>query len=219
MDGEMIPALQDVLWPMFVKECQKEMEPVLKEMWGKLPKFRLLFLWLYESLPGVENVHVRKKMEEYLKTEAVPVLKKYQKQLEEIPVRVAREAGKEERLKSAMRQSFLKLFQDREMLDLFKRLVVEVYRRNEPVIKAQVQKKWFTPEFKQKLGEMSAELDPYLMRMVNRIALDKEQDEISPGLAEVLRRQVFFKNRYYLFTSSGAQRTGSHKTRFAGNFR
>jgi hypothetical protein len=213
---ELMPLLEKILWPIAAAEAKKELEPVAEELWKKLPKGELVWLWIYQTLPGVEKDQVRKRLEKYCKNEVVAILKKHQSSLEKVPARILHQASQDPKIKESLRQILQKLLEDEELLDFAKNLARKFYAQNEQEIVAEWQQKWKSQTLQQKLNELAQQLEPYLVRMVNRILLGQNGKEISSELAEVLRKQVLFKDRYCIAVTPGRPVQGKHHKRFSG---
>lgn len=216
LEQELIPLLQETMWPIVAAEAKKELEPVVNEMWKKLPKGELVWLWVYQTLPGVEKDQVRRRLEKYCKTEVVAILKKYQSNLEEVPTRIVREIGKQPKIKESLRNTLQKFSEDKDLMEFAKNLAHKFYQQNEREIISHWQQKWNSPELQQRLNELALKLEPYLVRMVNRILLSANGKEISPELAEVLRKQVLFKDRYAIYVTPGQMAPGNRHKQFTG---
>lgn len=198
IEKEIIPLLEKIVWPLIAKRSQKELSPVIKEMWKKFPKFRLFMLWVYQSLPGTDNDHVKKQIEKYLKKEALPILKKHKLKLGKFPVEMLMEIGKDPKVKALIKKTLLHIFNDKELLRMVKVFLIALYKHNKNEIALKIKQKLSEGEIREKFNKVSNQFEPYFISMINMVLVEKNKDVIRPELIKVLRREIFNKDRYYL---------------------
>ena len=69
-----------------------------------------MWLWIYQSLPGTDDDHVRKGIEKYIDKQAIPILKKHRSKLEKIPVDIIKELNKDVRIRRAVKETIIQFF-------------------------------------------------------------------------------------------------------------
>ena len=205
---QVMPVMEAIAWPLIMERCKTELAPITQEMWQEFPKLNLVLLWIYQSLPGTSNDHVRKRLEKYLQQKALPIMKKHRFNVEKLSMQVLVDIGKDKRVRQLIKKTIIALFRDQEMQRLWQAALQELYDHNKRELVVKLQEKWFSRQFQQKLTQITQKFEPYLITMVNKIMLHKNQKEICPELAKVLRRQIFFKDRYCLEMHRGQTDSG-----------
>ena len=215
VDEEINTLWQEVVWPLVLVHCEPVLNPIAREMWKKFPKFKIVLLWMYQSLPGTDNHHVRKKLEKYFKKEALPLIREHQEELEQLFVKVFQDLGKDPRVKQTFVEIFRATFQDKELLEILKTLFIEMAQKNRKSLALKLRKKWESPQFRERMLASTKSFEPYLIEMINTVLLQKN-NHIRPEFAQVLRRQVLYKDRYCIQVSATQKTYSSIPKRFAG---
>lgn len=200
MEKEAMPVIEEIIWPAILAESQEKFQPIMQEMWEVFPKAEVLWLWMYQAVPGVEKDKVLKRLKKYFSEQAVPIFKKHKEKLQEIPKNVLEKARSSEEVKEALQKIAQKILQDKELIDWLKSLAVDLYKKNEQDFQRIFIEKWQSESFQYQIRLVAGKFEPYAKKIANRILLKENMREISPGMAAVLRRQVLRKDRYYIYT-------------------
>ena len=99
---------------------------------------------------------------------------------------------------------FKSVFSDKDLVDLLKNVFVELYKINKKSFASKLQEKWNDKEVQMAFADFSSAFEPYLIKMINHVLINDNR-EIRTELAQVLRRQILYKDKYYLRMTSGEQ--------------
>ncbi|WP_372367971.1 hypothetical protein [Candidatus Uabimicrobium sp. HlEnr_7] len=207
----------DIIWPIILEESDPVIAPIVQKLWGKFPKAKIVMLWIYQSLPGTDNDHVQKKIEAYLQDKAIPVVEEHKEELAELMVTITNRVSKDDKVKASFFKMFKNIFSDEELLKIVKHTVIELYKINRDTFTEKLKKKWNDPQVRNSLADLSENFEPYLIKMINHILIN-EQREIRPELAQVLRRQILYKDKNFLIvTTSNKPRNAVSEFRGSNN--
>ena len=111
---------------------------------------------------------------------------------------------------------FKNVFTDEALLKILKNTMVELYRINRDTLTEKLKKKWNDPKIRSSLAEISDNFEPYLIKMINHVLIDEER-QIRPELAQVLRRQILYKDKYFLIATVGHNAIETSTPEFHGS--
>ncbi|BBM83925.1 hypothetical protein [Candidatus Uabimicrobium amorphum] len=202
IDKELQKLWDDVVWPIVLEESDPVIAPIVQKLWGKFPKAKIVMLWIYQSLPGTDNDHVQKKVEDYLQDKAIPIVEEHKEELGKLLVTITNRLSKEKKVKASFLKMLKNVFTDEALLKILKNTMIELYKINRDTLTEKLKKKWSDPQVRNSLAEISDNFEPYLIKMINHILIDEER-QIRPELAQVLRRQILYKDKYFLMATMG----------------
>lgn len=211
-----LPVIQEIIWPILRVECEREFLPVIEEMWQKFPKWNIAWAWVKDQV-GTENANVKEILKIYMDETVYPILNKHKKRLESIPITTLQKAWEDERMKKSVKDLIGKILHDDDILNLLKKMVIDIYKQNEAELIAQFQTKWNSPELQEKIKTFSLQLEPYIQRMVDKIIRESGKREISTDFANVLRRKIFFKDCFCIYMTPSRSPNEFFPKRVLGN--
>lgn len=206
----------EVIWPIILEESDPVIAPIVQKLWSKFPKAKIVMLWIYQSLPGTDNDHVQKKIEDYLQDKAIPIVEEHKEELAKLLVTITNRLSKEDKVKESFLKMFKNVFTDEALLKILKNTMVELYRINRDTLTEKLKKKWNNPQIRNSLAEISDNFEPYLIKMINHVLIDEER-QIRPELAQVLRRQILYKDKYFLIATVGHNAIDTSTPEFHGS--
>lgn len=205
LDKELKPLFKDEIWPVVEEEVSKEIDPILKEMWEEFPTTEITWLYVYQKIPGTDNDHVEKRLRAFFDQEAMAILEDHEDELKQIPITVISKLKDNEKIKKSAQDMISKLISDEEISNWLKGSIIKLYERTKPELLNKFQGQW-KPRLQKIVSNLSEKFEPYAINMANKILLNLEvggnTKPISPELAEVIRKQILGKDRYFLYTKA-----------------
>jgi hypothetical protein len=199
---KLVPAVEEVVLVRAEARFRPFLEEVGRELWKKLPIWSLGARYVWEGVPGTREGQVKSRFEEYLKKEAIPVLRKHAPEAMRLAREVLKESLADERLREALATVASEIASDPEVTALLRELAGELVVENEQLRKV-LRKRWEAG-----LGEAasaaSARFEPLIRQIVDLIALTGDRRAINPRLARVLRTRLLRKDRRWILLSPGS---------------
>ena len=177
------------------------LEEIGQELWKKLPIWSLGARYFWEGVPGTKEGQVKSKFEQYMKDEAMPVLRAHTPEAVALARLVLKESLDDPRLREALGTVLKEVSTDPETAELLRDLATELVVKNE-ALREVLKKRW-----DEGLGEAartaSERLERVVKRIVDSIALTEDRKAINPRLARVLRTRLLKKDRRWVLLTPG----------------
>ncbi len=198
---EIMPVLRKEAWPVIREESAPLVEKIGQELWEKLPMGNLGLRWMAEKVPFTSDDLVRKRFDEYVENEALPILESHTDEFVELAQKVFARLARNKALTAALRRSVSAVGSDREFLDLLEGVFEDVFADSRKLAQC-MKSRLSDPKFTAKVSGFLELLTPLLNSTADAILLDASGDGINPELARVLRTQLFQKDSCWFLVES-----------------
>lgn len=196
-----VPAVEEVVLVKAEEQFRPFLEDVGQELWKELPIWSLGARWVWEGVPGTKEGQVQSKFEQYLKEDAMPILRKRAPEAMAIARQVLKDSIEDPRLKEAIATVAREVAGDPETTALFRDLAEELVVKNQR-LREVLAKRW-EAGLGEAVKEASSRLESVTKRTVDAIALTKDRQSINPRLARVLRTRLLRKDRRWVLMTPG----------------
>jgi hypothetical protein len=198
----LLPVLREEAWPVLKKDAAPLLDRIGEELWKELPMWGLGWRWFAEKVPFTDDDLVRKRFEEYVEEEALPILESHTEAFVDLASGVFAQLARNPRVTRAVKSCVTDVASDRAFLALLESLFREVVLDN-PRLHDCIVERMKRKSFLEKIGRFAERLNPLLCRVANRILLNEKGDALNPELVRVLRTQLFWKDTSWFLVEPG----------------
>jgi len=192
-EREFLPSLRAVVWDF----AQKRFEPLLKdvgrELWDRLPVWGLTWRYLYESVPFTRDDHVTNRFNEFLKNDALPLIKARSNEVLKLVGEIFRDTIRDPRVAESLKKVVGEVVSDPDTVGLIKKLSTELILKNDR-LRALVRKRWEEKGLKEAVSAVGSRFEPLIHDAVNSIVLSEDGLKMHPRLSRILRSRVLKKD-------------------------
>ena len=198
---ELLPAIEEVVLVRAEERFRPFLEEVGQELWEKLPIWSLGARYVWEGVPGTKEGQLRARFEEYLKNDAMPVLRSRAPEALKIARETLKESLEDPRLRQALKKVAAEVSSDPETVALLKDLAGELILRDER-LREVLRRRW-DDGLEAAVSAAAARMEPLVRKVVDSIALTEDRQAINPRLARVLRARLLRKDRRWVLLTPG----------------
>ncbi len=198
---ELLPALEEVAWPILAKRSQPALDAVGKEILARLPVWGFTWRFLYQSLPLTADDYVKAEWQRFVDQDVLPILKSHTGDFIGALQDVIAELSRHPKGSEALRLGFDRLLHDRELQHQIRLIFQEIVLDN-PRFQRTMLDRWNSPELAQAIDRLSVFMGPLLAKVGDAV-LGTRGGGITPEFARVLRTQILEKDRRWILIESG----------------
>lgn len=197
----LVPAVEAVVLVKAEEKFRPFLEDVGQELWKKLPIWALGARYVWEGVPGTREGQVQSKFEQYMKDDAMPILRARAPEAMALAREVLKDSLDDPRLRDALTTVAKEVSADPEVAALLRDLAEELVVKNERL--REVLKKRWDEGLGEAVKQASSRLESVTKRVVDSIALTEDRKAINPRLARVLRARLLKKDRRWVLLTPG----------------
>lgn len=210
-ETELLPIVQTVAWDVAQREFTPLVEEIGREIWARLPVWGLTWRFAYQSIPFTGDEHVKKRFEEFLKRDGIPVLQARSAELLEAVARVMKMTLEDPKVSAALRKTAGEVASDPEFLALVRELAADLTVRNDR-LRTLLKERWEHKGLKRAVTEVGTRFEPLIKDAINSIVLSPDGKKLNARLSQVLRSRVLKKDEAWVLVEpagGGPLRSGA----------
>ncbi len=179
----------EVLWPMIQDRAEPLLDNVGDEIVDAFPVWSMSWAYLSESIPFTDKDRFEKKVQEFIKKKAIPIVAKRESEVKKMAAEALRDTLKEERTVQELQQAAEEISRDPRFRAAAESIVRSLFldnRRFQDLAKSVLTR----PDLKEPIDKFIASFEPAIRKVANRLLMNERRDGINPDLARVLRRKL-----------------------------
>ena len=206
LEKEIIPLVQEEIWPIVAAESRPLATQVGQEIWQEVSVWRFGWRYLYDRSPLPEKQLSEKEFNRFVDNKAIPILESHINDFIDLQQRLLSGISKNEKVKSTVSASIRKIAEDEEVQALVSQIFRETVIDNDR-LKESLEKNWNSAQAKRAMNLANNRLEP-TVRTIGETIFGSTQTQITPEFARVLRNRVMHKDErwFTLHTSASGNR-------------
>jgi hypothetical protein len=210
----LVPVLQEVTLALARKKFDPLIEQVGEELWRALPKWSLGARYVWQKVPFTNRDQVRQRFDEFLKSDAAPILTSHAEEAGRLAGDVIRESLANPKVREALTTVLRTISNDPRLGALAKELLEDLVVGDGNL--AEVIRGRWENGLKDAVTGAAASLEPLIQDAVNSVILDETKKGISPRLSRVVRSRVLMKDGRWVLLTGGSGARLARGARVAG---
>jgi hypothetical protein len=193
IEEKITPLVKNEVWPIVQKHAQPMAREVGEELWGKLPKWGLVWRKSVDYVPFTSGTRAEDRLNKYINEEAMPIFENRAGDFVGVVQAIMKDVGRNEQFRKVMRDSLTQMIEDPELRQVVWEIVREVIIDN-PALGEAIAKTWTGPEAKEALNLAVRRVEPTI-NQIGHLLFGTKEGGFTPEFARVLRAKILRKDR------------------------
>lgn len=196
IEEKLVPLIKEEIMPIVKAESLPLLSQIGEELFERVSVWGFAWRFLYDRSPLPQRDLVRKKFEQFVEEDAVPIIEGHTEDILEMVLRIVKEVAMNAQVKRFVRESAEAMFHDPELRELVNQTVQDVFTDVAPLREA-MRRNWEGPAGRQLVATLQSWLEPWL-RKAGEELLGTPEEGLTPELVAVLRSQILAKDQRWL---------------------
>ncbi len=196
LQRQLLPLARDEILPVVQEEVQPLAMEIAAVLWDRVSLLSFAWRYLYDVSPLPRRNAVRQEFERFIDEEVVPELESRTDEFVEVTRAVLRRLMNNERVQAGIRDSLVRMAEDRLLQklvwDMLKEALLENERLHEQI------DLWLSDRATQAAMRDASDRMELMVRRIGDLVFGSRQTGVTPEFARVLRSQILSKDRRWL---------------------
>ena len=202
VEGELVPLVEHVVWPIVREESEPLVEDLGQEIWEEASLFRFGWRVLYDATPLPKRDLTKKEFERFVSEQALPIVQRRTDDLVALQERILSRVASDMQVRQVVGESLMKIADDPDVQRLVLEIIEEVFIRNERLANV-FKKHWNSQRTKEALALTGKRLEPTVAAIGEEL-FGNPHTQITPEFARVMRFKVLRKDaRWFVLSDPG----------------
>ena len=207
VEKELIPMVQDQIWPIVREEAEPLAMDIGREMWARVSVWRFGWRMIYDRSPLPNRNLVEKEFQRFLEQHGSPIIQNHVPDLMTLQQNILARVSENEQVRKVVGQSAGRVLKDAQFQELAADILRDVFINNDKLIET-FERNWKTREAQEAMDITNQRLEPTITKIGQTLFGDPE-NSITPEFSRVLRHRILHKDNRWLVLHQGESREAS----------
>ena len=193
VDEEVVPLVKNEIWPIIRRLAEPTANKIGRKTWQRVSLWRFSWRYAYDVSPLPEKNRFQKEWKRFVNQEVLPELENHSDELVRIVQEILIDTARNEKVRTAVRQSLAQIIDDPELHRIVWKLIREVVIDN-PRLKEVIDTHWKGPQAQRAFLIAANRMEPTVHR-IGELLFGTREGGITPEFARVLRNRILGKDR------------------------